>query len=159
MNSSKASLYVVPTKDHIPYSLHSSLMEVCEKAIKARGVFTIALSGGSLPSFLSNLNESFASCSLDPKYDCWHVLLADERCVPSEHPENNLNAIRTNFLSKVSIPLNQIYGIDESKLSDSTEEIARDYETSVRSVLKHSGGYLDLALLGFGPDGTLIFQY
>jgi 6-phosphogluconolactonase len=153
MSSTSASLLVVPSKNHIPQVLHSVLIDTCTAAIKERGVFTIALSGGSLPSFLSDLNESFKSSGLDPRYDCWHVLLADERCVPSGDPENNLSAIRTNFLAEVPIPEAQIYGIDESKLNESTETIAIEYEKSVREVLPLSGGYLDLAILGFGPDG------
>ena len=156
MNSETVSLLVVPSKSRLPNVLHSSLIDICTTAIKARGVFTIALSGGSLPSFLSKLNESFESSGLDPQYGCWHVILADERCVPSEDPENNLSAIRSNFLSKVSIPEVQIYGIDESKLNEPTAAIAIEYEKSVRTVLALSDRYLDLAVLGFGPDGMSI---
>jgi 6-phosphogluconolactonase len=153
MSCAAVSLVVVPSKNRIPQVLHSLIIDTCIAAINARGVFIIALSGGSLPSFLSDLNETFISSGLDPRYDCWHVLLADERCVPREDPENNLNAIRSNFLVKTSIPESQIYGIDESKLNDTTEVIASEYEQSVRAVLTLSGGYLDLAVLGFGPDG------
>lgn len=153
MKGTAVSLLAVPSKNQLPQVLHSLLIDICTAAIKDRGTFTIALSGGSLPSFLSDLNESFISSGLDPQYDCWHVLLADERCVPSEDPENNLSAIRTNFLAKVSVPEAQIYGIDESKLNEPTTTIAMEYEKSVRTVLALSGGYLDLAILGFGPDG------
>ena len=153
MTSTMVSLLVAPSKNHLPKVLHSVLIEACSAAINARGVFTIAISGGSLPSFLSDLNKSFIISGVDPRYNCWHVLLADERCVPSEDPENNLSAIRANFLSGTSIPETQIYGIDELKLNEPTAVIAIEYEKSVRAVLSLSGGYLDLAILGFGPDG------
>ena len=155
MSSTIADLFVVPIKNDLPNVLHSLVIDICTTAIKSRGVFTIALSGGSLPSFLSDLNESFISSGQDPQYGSWRILLADERCVPSEDPENNLSAIRAHFLSKVSIPEGQIYGIDESKLNEPTATIALEYEKSVLAVLAQSGGYLDLAVLGFGPDGTL----
>jgi 6-phosphogluconolactonase len=154
MGRYEASLVVALSKDILPSVLHKHIIKICSAAISARGVFTIALSGGSLPSFLSKLHESFVSLGVDPKYNCWHVILADERCVPNDHPENNLNAIRANFLAKVSIPEHQVYGIDESQLNEPTEAIAYAYEEDVRSVVSLSGGYLDLAVLGFGPDGT-----
>ena len=53
----------------------------------------------------------------------------------------------------VPIPPDQIHGINETKLNESTESIASDYETVLRSVLEKSAGKLDLAVLGFGPDG------
>ena len=75
---------------------------------------------------------------------------------PSSDGDSNLGAIRTSFLDKVGIPEDQVYGIDESLLSDandSTEKIAVAYEAIVDTVLARSGGALDLAVLGFGPDG------
>lgn len=148
-----ATLVVASNKDSIPNILHKFIIEICVAAIEARGVFTIALSGGSLPSFLSSLHESFLADDVNPKYSCWHIILADERCVPNDDPDNNLSSIRMNFLANVPIPDSQIYGIDESKLNETTEVIACLYEESIRSVLALSGGHLDLALLGFGPDG------
>ena len=154
MNGPEVSLVVASHKDTVNEVLNAAIVKICQEAIKARGVFTIALSGGSLPSFLSSLNEAFDLAKIDPMYSCWHIILADERCVPSDDPENNLSAIRSNFLSKVSIPDSQVHGIDESKLDRTTEVLASAYEATVRSVLQLSDGYLDLAVLGFGPDGT-----
>jgi 6-phosphogluconolactonase len=121
----------------------------------ARGVFTIALSGGSLPNLLSPLQAFFDAVGIDPQWDKWHVLLADERCVPASDADSNLGALQATLLRNVvAIPSNQVYGIDESKLSNNTtEEVAEAYESIVRTVLSKSNGQLDLAVLGFGPDG------
>lgn len=148
----EAHLYVAPDKASLPQVLNPIIVQLCKKAIDARGRFVVAISGGSLPSFLSSLPDAFGD-NVDPRYDCWHVLLADERCVPATDPDNNMALIRDKFLSKVpSIPANQIYAMDESKLSVSTDAVAVAYEETVKKLLSLSGGQLDLALLGFGPD-------
>jgi 6-phosphogluconolactonase len=154
MRRPEVSLVVASNKESVASILNATIVQISHDAIKVRGVFTVALSGGSLPSFLSSMNEAFDSAGIDPMYTCWHVILADERCVPNDDPDNNLSAIRSNFLGKVSIPDCQVHGIDESKLNGPTEDIATSYENTVRAVLEFSHGYLDLAVLGFGPDGT-----
>lgn len=154
ISPTQASLLVAPSKNELSSCLNSAIVEVCSEALRARGCFTIALSGGSLPSFLSTVGEAFRTAGVDPKYDCWHVILADERCVPIDDPDCNMRSIQENFLSKVPIPKTQIHAIDESKLNESAEAVALAYEENVvEKVLKVSGGLLDLALLGFGPDG------
>jgi len=153
MTTVEPTLIVASSKQVLPKHLNAAILKIASEAIKARGVFTIALSGGSLASFLSDLEEAFDKINIDPLWHCWHVILADERCVLSTNPDSNLGALKPEFLSLVPIPENQIHGINESKLQESTENIAEDYELVVKQVLSLSGGQLDLAVLGFGPDG------
>mmetsp|Transcript_2995 Transcript_2995/g.8404 ORF Transcript_2995/g.8404 Transcript_2995/m.8404 type:complete len:305 (+) Transcript_2995:32-946(+) len=160
-----AQVHVTPTKADVPSQLNPIIVDVCAKAIAARGAFTIALSGGSLPALLSSMNDSFESAKVDPQYEKWHVLLADERCVLSTHEDSNLGSLQAKLFSAISVPSNQIHGIDETLLPSSsspstnddakltTSAIAEQYETVVKKVLDQSGGMLDLAVLGFGPDG------
>jgi 6-phosphogluconolactonase len=148
-----ASLVVASSKNAVPYHLNAAIVDICSASIKARGAFTIALSGGSLPSFLSTIKDAFDAKGLDPKFESWHVLLADERCVPSTDPDSNLGALQESFLSKVPIPSANVYGISEERLQESTQAVAVDYEARLRQVLSNTGGHLDLAVLGFGPDG------
>jgi len=164
MTSYKGRLLVSSSKATIAPLLHSTIISACSSALASRDVFTIALSGGSLPSFLASLSESFADAKVDPQFDKWHVILADERCVPSTGPnsdDSNLRSCREKFVDASGIPTDHIYGIDESQLSGMdadpagcTNGIARSYQDEVVTpVLSKSGGMLDLALLGFGPDG------
>jgi 6-phosphogluconolactonase len=155
-----ANVLVAPTKADVPTLLNDSIVPLCAAAIANRGIFTIALSGGSLPSFLSTLQESFEKAQVPPEFDKWHVLLADERCVVSTDPDSNLGALQEKLFSNVSIPASQIYGINETKLKDSNgnvdvhaDAVAKEYELVVKEVLGLSGGMLDVAVLGFGPDG------
>ena len=151
-----ARIVVAPSKSEIPPALHRPIVEACSSALNERNVFVIALSGGSLPSFLSTLSDAFEESGVDPSYDKWRVLLADERCVPSTHGDSNIKALRENFLGKVPVPPERVYGIDESLLSDghSTAEVADEYERrALMPILAESGGKIDVAVLGFGPDG------
>jgi 6-phosphogluconolactonase len=143
---------VAPTKAQVPETLNAAIVQLCHEAVSTRGVFTIALSGGSLPNFLSSLPESFAAMGVDPCWDKWHVLLADERCVPVSDADSNLGSLQEHFLSKTGIPATQIYGIDETLLLSSTKAVAKAYESMFRKVLS-GRHFLDLAVLGFGPDG------
>jgi 6-phosphogluconolactonase len=149
------SLVVCSSKEAVPIHLNAAIVRISAVALASRGIFSIALSGGSLASFLSTIKTCYDEAGIDPRFECWHVLLADERCVPLTDNDSNLGALKQSFLTTVSIPVNQIYGINESKISlgDSTSEIASDYEEVLSQVLLKCGGYLDLAILGFGPDG------
>lgn len=146
----EATLVVAPSKADVPGALNPLIAKVCQEAIAARGVFTVALSGGSLPSFLSSIKESFGDA--DPKFDAWHVILADERCVVSTDADSNLGALQEKLFSNIDVPASQVYGINESLLGASAA-VAADYQQVVETVLAKSGNHLDLAVLGFGPDG------
>jgi len=172
-DSYRSNVLLSPTKESIPSALHPLIHKSFLTAINksASSTFTIALSGGSLPSFLSSLSESFINAKIDPQWDRWHVILADERLVPSTDEDSNIRAIRHFFLDKVPIPSNQIYGIDESLLSSSSStttnvsDVAAEYKKRVLEPLissqetSNTGDedgtktVLDCVLLGFGPDG------
>eukprot|EP00956_Cyclotella_meneghiniana_P035959 scaffold119846_cov93-Cyclotella_meneghiniana.AAC.6 len=83
----------------------------------------------------------------------WHVLLADERCVPSTDGDSNLLAIREFFTEHVAIPKEQVYGIDETLLKSGSRAVASAYQKTVESLLQKSGDMFDCVVLGFGPDG------
>lgn len=149
-----AKLLIAPSKSSIGTVLADPIIRACDCALRSRGAFTIALSGGSVPSFLQTLPQSFSEAGIDPMWDRWHVLLADERCVASTDGDSNLGSIRSNFTSMVPIPEGQVYGIDEGLLSESTDAVASSYEDKVlKPLLQKCGGMLDCVVLGFGPDG------
>jgi 6-phosphogluconolactonase len=129
------------------------------KALNSSDTFKIAFSGGSLPSFLTELSRSFLAAGIPPQWNKWHIILADERVVPSTHEDSNMKALLDSFLQDIPIPKHQIYGIDEELLEESTEKIATEYHNKVFSPLLNQEDsqerniLLDCALLGLGPDG------
>jgi len=170
MSPPSPTLLVAASKAELPSVLCDAIVTLAAEAISERNRFSIALSGGSLPTFLGKLPEIFANRGIDPNWDSWHVFLADERCVPITSDDSNLKSIVSNFLDGVGvgIPGDQIYGIDEeltetltieqthddtqAKADATTEAIAVRYQETMRTILPKPHT-LDLAVLGFGPDG------
>jgi 6-phosphogluconolactonase len=156
-----ATLWVAPNTNSPEHSLCHFVLQCAQQAIEERGVFTVALSGGSIATFLASLpgapttDESTADAAQAPRYHLWHVIMADERCVPHSHPDSNYGALDKNLFSQRGI--DHVYTIDESLLDDTNPDaaaaIARQYEKHVQTVLELSNGKLDLAVLGCGPDG------
>ena len=72
----EAALVVAASKSGVPQHLNTEIVRAWKEATKTKANFTIALSGGSLPSFLSTLPDIFKEVGEDPKFDSWHVLLA-----------------------------------------------------------------------------------
>jgi len=150
-----ARLSEAPSKNTIPILLHPRIIASCQVSISKRGAFTIGISGGSVPEFLSTLPSSFEKAGIKPQWEKWHVFLADERCVASDHEDSNIKNITDQFLHQVPIPKEQIYSIDDGLNSkDSPMDIAEWYESTVfKPLMEKSNGKCDCLLLGFGPDG------
>jgi len=150
------SLFLASNVSSLESALHRLIIEACQASIAARGVFCIALSGGSVAGFLSTLHQSFQQLNVDPHFGCWHMCLADERLVPSSDADSNLHSIQSvvNRWSSTRGVV-QLYGIDETLLGQEDDDrIASSYETYVlRPLLEKSNGTLDCIVLGFGPDG------
>jgi 6-phosphogluconolactonase len=157
----EAALIVAASSNaDIAAELNGVIVDACIQAMNARGVFTIALSGGSNVGFLSTLPQVFCSKKVDPQFHAWHVILADERVVPMTNKDSNMGALQQGLFSNVNmtIPQTQIHGIhyihpESPSTTTSAVAVAADYEVIVRSVVNKSGGKLDMAVLGFGPDG------
>ena len=62
--------------------------QVCDEAIRARGRFLLALSGGSTPK---TLYQTWATPDWRPMFDWDRIVFffGDERCVPPDHPDSN----------------------------------------------------------------------
>lgn len=126
-----------------------NLYEAFER--EGREKFTIALSGGSLPSILStgilDNKDSF-------DFSKWYVFFADERYVSLEHKDSNYKACFDTFLKDVNIPRENIYSINYSV---PLEESAKAYANQMLEVfgIEQRGKVprFDLIMLGMGPDG------
>jgi len=172
-------LLVASSKEEVSSVLCNKIVTIAYHALYVlkQEKFTIALSGGSLPKFLSSLSKTFEARKItDPQWNKWYIFLADERCVPITDDDSNLKSIDIHFLNNnndsekknPAIPKEQIFGIDEAlvaklvqkqqqqekgdEINATADAIAVRYEEEMKKVLVGSG-LLDLAVLGFGPDG------
>jgi 6-phosphogluconolactonase/glucosamine-6-phosphate isomerase/deaminase len=98
-----AKLIIASSSVAIGPLLSEYIITSCTKALaSSHDVFTIALSGGSVPTFVSELPKYCTERDINPQWSKWHVLLADERCVVETHDDSNLGLIRSKFTNHVS---------------------------------------------------------
>src|SRR5262249_22643194 len=115
------------------------------RAIADRGLFTLALSGGSAATLLL---PRLVRAAVD-----WRrvdVFWIDERAVPLDDPESNAGAMLAPFLRRVPLRADRIH-VMQGAAAD-LDAAAGDYERTMRRVLGDRRE-LDFIFLGMGPDG------
>jgi 6-phosphogluconolactonase len=117
--------------------------------------FAVCLSGGSTPRRLYEWLATPAIASRFP-WSRAHWFWGDERFVPHDHPDSNYRMARDAFLSRVSIPSDNIHAIPTDGLSP--EQAAVAYEAVLKSfhgvdILAPNRPLFDVTLLGIGEDG------
>lgn len=124
--------------------------EAFEAAVASRGVFAVALAGGTSPeSMYTALSEIPHRDEID-----WTkilVLFGDERCVPQGDPERNDYRAWRTLLSNVAVPPQNVLRVDPT-LPDAAER----YEALIRATYRLAPPAvpsLDLVILGMGTDG------
>lgn len=138
---------------------------VAEDAVKERGRFSVALSGGNTPRGVYSV---LAEEHKELPWDKIHIFFGDERHVPPNHPDSNFRMANESLLSKVQIPEKNVHRI---KAELEPELAARDYADQLRAFFHVSDQHVpdhdvsdndvpdnawprfDLILLGLGEDG------
>lgn len=143
---------VYPTRIAAAHAAAAQFVATAEKAIAARGRFSVALSGGNTPRDVYRL---LASSEYSPMID-WklaQIFWGDERAVPLNDPENNALMALDSLLNHVPIPPENVHRI-QSQLPP--QDAAQDYEQTLRAYFAGRGLVLprfDLVLLGLGAEG------
>ena len=118
-------------------------------SVAQRGVFNMALAGGSTPG---PVYELLAEES-DIDWQRSRIFWSDERCVSPENSDSNYRLVRETLLDK----LPQAPGLIARMPGDLLpERAARDYESTIREYVRADETGIprfDLILLGMGNDG------
>ncbi|KAJ0963520.1 hypothetical protein J5N97_028642 [Dioscorea zingiberensis] len=155
----RGELRIFDTLDDLATDLAEYVAQLSEISVKERGCFTIALSGGSLINFLGKLCQAPYDKTVD--WTKWYVLWADERAVSKSHPDSNYKLAKDNFLSKVPVPNNHVYSINDNL---TVEDAAMQYEFATRQLVKarildvssiNDCPKFDLILLSMGSSGNV----
>jgi 6-phosphogluconolactonase len=123
-----------------------------QAAVKERGRFVAAVSGGSTPRPMHRVLAKEPYYSETP----WHetsFFWVDERCVPVTEDASNYGAARSDLLETVPIPLNQIHPMPVEMPPD---EGAVEYQKVLTEFFRLEEGQFpsfDLIFLGIGADG------
>lgn len=121
-----------------------------EYAIRKRGRFVVALSGGSTPKAMNALLATPRFVELI-EWDKVFVFWSDDRCVAPEDVESNYGSARDTLLMKVPVPAKNIQRIFGEL---SPEHAAQKYEDKLREFFSTGPSpRFDLVLLGMGDDG------
>ena len=129
------------------------VLEVGKEAIRTKGRFFIALSGGTTPA---TLYRALTSHTVTDRLD-WSrttFFFSDERCVPPDDPRSNYALAKKALFTPLNIAPSQVYRMaGESK---DPQAAATEYEQQIRlatNTLSSAPPSLDLILLGLGEDG------
>jgi len=143
---------VFPSEEEFFRGAAETFCKLGTEAIRERGRYTVALSGGSTPRGLHQQLATTFSTKLP--WDKVFFFWGDERHVPPDFPESNFHMAKETLLSKLPIPEQNIFRM-RSELPDANEAAAQ-YERALREFFKPASGQfpqMDFNLLGMGPDG------
>lgn len=135
-----------PDLDSLSLAARDAFVQLVESTIAERGVFRVALSGGSTPKRLYQLLA-------DVKLPWSQMLLfwGDERNVPSDHPESNYRMVREVLLEPAGVPSSSVCRPPINV--EDPAETAEVYEEILRNeFVNETFPRWDLALQGMGDD-------
>ena len=133
---------ILHTKSFVPDAV-ALIVGEAEKAIAARGIFRIALSGGNTPRPVYA-----ALAALDLPWSRWEISFGDERCVPPDDSQSNFRMAREAWFEPARVPESSILRMEGESDPDAA---AKKYEDEL---LARATPYVhDLVLLGMGDDG------
>ncbi len=126
--------------------------QLAAQTVSVRGIFTVALSGGSLVEMIApGLLEHSRRGRI--KWQAWNVFWADERCVPPVCPDSNYALAQESLFRHVPLLEANIYSVEVDR---GPQGAADAYEAYLRSFFAPPPGRFprfDLILLGMGGDG------
>lgn len=142
-------VHVSSTAEELLDVVANDLLAAAVKAVGERGVFHLALSGGSTPEPL------YVHLVIDPRFrlfpwDKTHVWIVDERRVPITHEKSNGKMIRETLIDHVPMKARQFHPVPTESADPASE-----YERALLSftgVPASSVPRLDFVLLGMGDD-------
>jgi 6-phosphogluconolactonase len=149
--SAERELRIFKTSAELFQAAAAEFASLATDAVRSRGRFCVALSGGSTPRSLYSLLAGGAFPSIP--WEKIYFFFGDERHVPPDHPDSNYRMANEAMLSKVPVPRGNVFRVHAEK---EAETAALEYEQALRKIFKlqtNEFPRFDLVLLGLGLDG------
>ena len=99
---------IVPDNATLARAAAQEFHRLAEIAVRERGRFSVAFSGGNTPRTVYSL---LASEHRQLPWNSIHIFFGDERHVPPDHPDSNFRMASESLLSKVPIPQKNVHRI------------------------------------------------
>jgi len=144
-------LTILPDLDALNHAAAREFVNCALTAIRDRGRFAVALSGGNTPRAVYSLLATEFATSLP--WGKVFIFFRDERNVPPDHADSNYRMANESLLSRVPIPAQNIYRVETERDPRTAAEL---YETALRlffTIKNNDVPRFDLILLGMGDDG------
>ena len=149
----KSNIEVVSDPESLAQNTVGIFVADAQKAIKAKGAFYVAISGGNTPKrFFELLGETPQASSLP--WNKIQLFWVDERYVHPDSQWSNYKLAFDTFLTRVAIPEANVHRIPTE--DEDFNAAAHCYEETIREVFGLGAGKVpqfDLILLGMGSDG------
>jgi 6-phosphogluconolactonase len=146
----KAEQKILPDSASLITAAAEHFVATARAAIAKRGVFFVALAGGSTPK---GLYQKLTTSPYLEQID-WarvHLFFGDERCVPATHDDSNFKMARQAMIDLIPIPAENVHRVPTE--SGDAAEVAVRYAETLKGVMEDEP--FDLVLLGLGPDGHI----
>src|SRR2546422_492073 len=136
---------IFPDADAVARKAAEIIAAEARAAVKARGRFIVAVSGGHTPWQMLR-----ALANEDVPWESVSVVQVDERVAPAGDPDRNLTHLYQSLLEHAPLRPEQIYAmpVEAPDLESATERYAETLKK-----IAGSPPTLDLVHLGLGPDG------
>jgi len=136
---------IFPDADAVARKGAEIIAAEARSAVKARGRFIVALSGGHTPWQMLR-----ALANEEVPWENVHVVQVDERVATEGDPDRNLTHLYESLLKHAPLRSEQIHAMPVE--SADLDAAAKRYALTLQE-LAGSPPVLDLAHLGLGPDG------
>jgi 6-phosphogluconolactonase len=140
---SRVKLKVASDKEQLRRLAAEAISRKIHSAVDARGICSIALSGGSTPG---PVYEELGNSDLaeDLPWSQLQIFFADERAVPMDHPDSNYRMVTETLLKSHPEALGQTFRMPAD---------APDREQAAKRYGRRLPDPLDVLVLGMGADG------
>jgi 6-phosphogluconolactonase len=152
--TAKRDIHILPDASAITRRAADEFVKAAAQAVAKKGVFNVALAGGSTPKALYALLADDLAYRGKIAWDKMRVFFGDERHAPPDSNESNFHMATESLFSKGVLKAEQITRI-KGEYPD-TEKAAIEYEQALREYFKLQDGEFpsfDLLLLGMGEEG------
>ena len=142
-------LEIVATKEDLVQQAVEHFINAASEQIRNKGVFAVALSGGSTPKpVYAALAEPGNRERMD--WDKVHFFWGDERHVPPEDVQSNYRMVREALLDRIDLPSENIHRVPAEM---EVRMAAFQYEEELRQFFSGEWPVFDFIFLGMGQDG------
>ena len=147
----KLNTRVSPDIESLSHAALDEILLNLRDAVKLRGRFAIALSGGHTPEKMYALWAQNQKYRTETPWDCVHLFWGDERFVGENDPLSNYRMTREALLSHVPILAANVHPAPTNL--PTPQAAAAAYDAELRKFFIDGVPAFDVTLLGIGPEG------